>query len=339
MNLMLVCASHSPLIYFPAAESDPVRAMRTALAATKERILAFNPELIVLFGCDHYGGHQMVSMPAFCVAIEAKAMADVGGTPGQLRVPRDLALAAVASIRAHGVDVAVSYAMDVDHGFSQPLKELTGGVDSFPVLPIFVSCLQPPFVPFHRGRALGMACADFLGSLPFERVLLMGTGGLSHNPEHLFPAIDNVADEWKPYHLFGKRQSDVSQQAWLDYEISMHRLGAQMIARGEIPASALCISEEWDRNFLGSLCRGELAAFDQWKPADVIEGGGFGAMEILSWVTAAQTLRSATRGQPSVTFYSPLPDVAIGFGIVESSPEPSQIHLGSAPVGESKEAA
>ena len=319
--MMLVCASHSPLIYFPARESEGVRSMRAALAATRARILAFDPELIVLYGCDHYGGHQMVSMPAFCVAVEATAMADVGGTPGGLRVPRDIAVAAVNFIREHGVDVAVSYAMDVDHGFSQPLQELTGDVAAFPVLPIFVSCLQPPFVPFTRGRTLGMACADFLGSLQLERVLVIGTGGLSHNPEHLFPAIDNVAQEWKGYHLLGKRQNEVPQQAWLDYEIRMHKLGAQMIARGEIPPDALCISEEWDRAFLGHLCSGDLAAFDQWAAADVIRGGGFGAMEILSWVAATQTMQSATGKRPTPSFYQPLPDVAIGFAIVESLPE------------------
>jgi 2,3-dihydroxyphenylpropionate 1,2-dioxygenase len=320
--MMLVCASHSPLIYFPASENEAVRSMRAALAATRERILAFDPELIVLYGCDHYGGHQMVSMPAFCVAVEATALADVGGTPGALRVPRDMAVAAVNFIREHGVDVAVSYAMDVDHGFSQPLKELTGDVAAFPVLPIFVSCLQPPFVPFARGRALGKVCAAFLRSTQLERILVIGTGGLSHNPEHLFPAIDDVAEEWKSYHLLGKRQNEVPQEAWIDYEVRMHRLGAEMIARGEIPAEALCISEEWDRAFLRNLCKGDLAAFDECTAADVIQGGGFGAMEILSWVTATQTMQSATRVSPSPTFYRPLPEVAIGFGIVESLPAP-----------------
>src|SRR3546814_16231909 len=103
----------------------------------------------------------MDCMPSFCVGVEATAIADVGGTPGRLNVPRELAVRAVKAIRAAGVDTAVSYAMDVDHGFSPAIKRLLGGVNNYPVLPIFVSCLQPPFTPFARPRALGEADGRF----------------------------------------------------------------------------------------------------------------------------------------------------------------------------------
>src|SRR3546814_5407264 len=96
----------------------------------------------------------MDCMPSCCVGVEATAIADVGGTPGRLNVPRELAVQAVKAIRAAGVDTAVSYAMDVDHGFSQALKRLLGGVNTYPVLPIFVSCLQPPFSPDQQPTRL-----------------------------------------------------------------------------------------------------------------------------------------------------------------------------------------
>src|SRR3546814_19164800 len=89
--------------------------------------------------------------------------------------------------------------MDVDHGFSQALKRLLGGVNTYPVLPIFVSCLQPPFSPFARARALGEAVGSFARTLGQKRILFMGTGGLAHNPYHLFPPIDEVQPEWRPY--------------------------------------------------------------------------------------------------------------------------------------------
>ena len=322
MDMMLACSSHSPLLHFPAVESDGVIATRAALAETQRRVAAFDPELIVLFGCDHYGGQHMVSMPSFCVGVEATALEDVGGTPGRLDVPRDTAVAAVYALREDDVDVAVSFAMEVDHGFSQVLQDLTGGVAAYPVLPIFVSCLQPPFVPFKRGRALGSATARFLAGLDLQRVLVLGTGGLSHNPEHLFPAIDDVSDAWRPYHLHGRRQTDVPQQSWIDYEFEAHREGAQMIVERDLPLSALKISESWDRGFLARLCEGDLAGFDRTNPREVIRDGGFGAMETLSWVVAAQCYADATGGRAHTTFHRGVREVAVGFGIVEGEGRP-----------------
>jgi 2,3-dihydroxyphenylpropionate 1,2-dioxygenase len=296
--------------------------MRESIVATRNRVMEFNPDLVVLFGCDHYGGHQMASMPAFCIGVEAEALADVGGTAGMLNVPRGLAVSCLNAVRAAGVDAAVSYSMVVDHGFSQPLQEICGGVARYLVLPIFVSCLQPPFVPLKRARALGEAIAGFLSTLAFDRVLIMGTGGLSHDPSRLFPAIDDVSDEWRPYHLLGTRQSEVPQARWIAYEIDAHHRGVEMMRRGEFPAVALKISEPWDRAFLNVLERGDLVGFDRWTPKQVIDGGGFGAMEILTWIAAVQALANTTGRRPTTTFHRGIPDVGVGFAIAESDPAP-----------------
>ena len=322
MQLKLACASHSPLIYFPARETPDIDAMRAAMAEAQARLRAFDPQLIVMLGCDHYGGHQMASMPAFCVGVEATALADVGGTAGKLDVPRDIAVACVDAMREDGVDVAVSYAMEVDHGFSQALQELTGGVAAYPVLPLFVSCLQPPFVPFKRARAFGAAMARFVAGLPLDRVLILGTGGLSHDPERLFPAIDDVSDEWRPYHLLGTRQTDVPREKWLAYEAEAHRAAAAMLASGALPAGALKISAEWDRAFLDLLAHGDLSDVDRWTPSEVIGGGGFGAMEVLSWVAAVQCMDDATGERPRASFQRAIPEIGVGFGIAETEPAP-----------------
>ena len=322
MELKLVCGSHSPLIYFPARETPDTQAMRAAMAETQARVRRFDPQLIVMFGADHYGGHQMASMPAFCVGVEATALADVGGTPGALNVPRQIAVDCVDALREDGVDVAVSYAMEVDHGFSQALQELVGGIAAYPVLPLFVSCLQPPFVPFKRARAFGAAVARFIARLNVERVLILGSGGLSHDPEMLFPAIDDVSAEWRPYHLLGNRQSEVPQAKWIAYEIEAHHAAAGMLARGELPVEALKISADWDRRFLDLLANGDLAEVDRWTPRQVIADGGFGAMEVLAWVAAAQCMADATGARATASFHCAIPEVGVGFGIAESRPTP-----------------
>jgi 2,3-dihydroxyphenylpropionate 1,2-dioxygenase len=320
MQLMMACASHSPLMYLTTSEPDLLRRARGTLAALQHQIEAFDPQLVVLFGCDHYGGQQMFSMPAFCIGVEATALADVGGTAGKLNVPREIAVAAVKALRKSDVDVAVSYDMNVDHGFSQMLTETTGAVDRYPVLPIFVSCLQPPYVPFKRARALGTAMASYIASLDLDRVLILGTGGLSHNPSVFFPPIDAVSEEWRPYVLNGPRQNEVPQQAWIDYEIAAHTQAAQMLAVAEVPLQFLSIHEDWDREFLDLLCTGELADFNSWEPETIVADHGIGAMEILTWVAAAQCLQAAAGTRPHVAFHAGIREIGISFGVVEAAP-------------------
>jgi 2,3-dihydroxyphenylpropionate 1,2-dioxygenase len=321
-HAMLVTASHSPIIEFPEVETDAYHRVVAALDDVRAEVTAFDPELVVIFGVDHYGGHHMSCMPAFCVGVDATALADVGGTPGPLDVPRDLAVGAVDHLRRAGVDTAVSYAMDVDHGFTQALVRLTGGIDRYPVLPIFVSCIQPPFVPFRRARALGRAVADYLATLDVGRVLVIGTGGLSHNPRMLFPPIDEVGPEWRPYHLHGRAQQEVSQQAWIDYEIEAHKVAAAFLASPDIPDEAFGLHDDWDRAFLATYCAGDMSAFDSWDPTTVVDAAGIGAMEVLSWVAAGEAMTALTDLPPTQRLQQVCRVIGIGYGITSAGPAP-----------------
>lgn len=319
---MLVAASHSPIIEFPAADSDALQRVHAGLAEARAEINAFDPDLVVVFGVDHYGGQHMRSMPSFCVGVEATALADVGGTPGPLNVPRNVAVGAVNHARTAGVDVAVSYAMDVDHGFTQALMRLCGGLDKYPVLPVFVSCIQPPFVPFARARALGDTIGHYLATVDAQRVLLVGTGGLGHDPRILFPPIDEVGPEWRPYHLLGTTQSEVSQQSWIDYEIEAHQVAAAFLADPSIPDEAFGLHEDWDKAFLAQYCSGDLSGFDAWQPEQVVADGGIGAMEVLSWVAAGQAMAALTGAVPQTRLQQICRVIGVGFGIASAGPVP-----------------
>lgn len=320
MEFMMVSASHSPLLDFPAKETPPVRNILQALEQTRSRIADFRPDLVILFGVDHYGGQHMNCMPSFCVGVEAVALADVGGTPGPLNVPRTVAVEAVKAIRGRGVDTAVSYAMEVDHGFSQALRRLTGGLAAYPVLPIFMSCIQPPFSPYARARALGDAVGAYARTLDYGKILFLGTGGLAHNPAQLFPPIDVVGDEWKPYILRGKAQSDVPQQAWIDYEIGAHRMGAQMLAADQVTPEMAGLNDAWDKAFMRAFCSDDLSGFDAWDADQVMAEAGIGAVETQSWIAAGQAMLTATGAAPRQVFQEIAKEVGIGFGIAEAGP-------------------
>lgn len=320
MDVMLACASHSPLIYFPAKETEQTRSCRAAIDAERARVQAFDPELVVVFGTDHYGGQSMSSMPPFCVGTQATSLADVGGFAGTLRVDEGLAERLVDALRADDVDVAVSYAMEVDHGFSQVLHEFCGGVEAYPVLPVFVNCIAPPFVPFRRVAALGRAVGRFVRDLDISRVLLLGTGGVSHDPAFLFPAIHDVPEPWLPYHLLGTKQDEVSRQTWIDYEIAAHLGGAQMLADAAaagVPPSQFSLIQEFDDRFLDIVTRGDLEALDSWVPDEVVAEAGIGAMEVLSWVAANHAARELGVVHPEVRYHELIIEIGVGFAILE----------------------
>lgn len=153
---------------------------------------AFDPELVVVFAPDHYNGFFYDLMPQFCIGVEATSIGDYKSLAGPLDVPRDIALAMNEAVLAADIDIALSYRMQVDHGFAQALEVLLGGLDNYPVIPVFINSVAPPMASCRRSRLLGDAIGRFLSGLN-KRVLLVGSGGISHEPP--VPEIANACAE------------------------------------------------------------------------------------------------------------------------------------------------
>ena len=144
MTTRLICASHSPLLYCFKKEPADWDALKRTFKEQAAAVNAFDPELVLAFGSDHFNGFFMKNMPSFCVGFQAEAAGDIGGFPGPLQVPTDIAEKLVVDLRANGVDPAVSHSMTVDHAFSQTIHIMLGGLDKRPIIPIFIaspSCL------------------------------------------------------------------------------------------------------------------------------------------------------------------------------------------------------
>jgi hypothetical protein len=87
-----------------------------------------------------------------------------------------------------------------------------------------------------------------------------------------------------------------------------------------VPIERYGSKEKWDKGFLATFCRGELAVFDGWSPTDVVKATGIGAMEILSWIAAAAAMKAASGQSPREVFYRPCREFGIGCGIAEAAP-------------------
>src|SRR5690606_38201424 len=161
-------------------------------ALARARVEAFKPELVVIFTPDHYNGFFYDLMPPFCIGSGARAIGDFNSQAGELPVPRDLAMRLARAVVAAELDVAVSYRMEVDHGCAQPLALLTGSIDRYPVIPVFINSVAPPMASCRRARLLGGAIGRYLSTLD-KRVLIVGSGGLSHEPP--VPEIAGASSE------------------------------------------------------------------------------------------------------------------------------------------------
>lgn len=311
-EVLLQCLSHTPLVGHvdPAPQVlDEVRAM---VAAARDRVAAFDPELVLLFSPDHFNGFFYDVMPSFCIGAGAYAIGDFGSAAGEISVPFDLAEACAHAVIEDGVDVAISYRMQVDHGFAQPLEFLLGGLDAKPVIPIFINSVGAPLPTFRRARALGAAVGRWARSTGL-RVLLVGSGGLSHQPP-----VPEYATAPEPVREglrgAGRNLSPEARAARTNRVINAAR------AFVEDPSSLHPLNPAWDNGFLDLLSEQDFATLDGTDNATVSRLAGRSTHEVKSWVAAFAALASYGPYRASHRYYREIPEWIAGFGGLAARP-------------------
>lgn len=313
MPLALCCMSHSPLLDITTQHPDVERDVGAALAAGRAFAAEFDPDAVVAFVPDHFNGFFYRVMPPFCLGTAATAVGDYASPAGPLDVPAELAGACAQSVLDAGIDLAVSMRMELDHATAQPLRELFGALDARPVIPVFVNSAAPPLGPLSRARQLGAAIGRFFAGRE-ERVLLVGSGGLSHDPPvpDLRTAPPEVAERL------------ISGRPLRPEEAERKHSGAieegRRLAAGTSGRQAL--TPDWDNAFLDVLASGELGELDGWTNAE-IAGHGCGAHEIRTWAAAYAALAAGGPYEVSYRYYRPVPEYIAGFAVTTARPVPA----------------
>lgn len=303
--------SHSPLLNLPGPSQDLLDDVGSAIADAREFVADYDPELVVIFSPDHYNGFFYKVMPPFCIGMSASGIGDYGTHAGPLQVPENLAAGCAEAVLAAGVDVAVSAGMDVDHGTVQPLEKLFGDAASRPVIPIFINAIAVPLGPLHRCRALGAAVGNYVASLD-KRVLVLGSGGLSHSPPvpTLATAPPAVLERIVQGRPMTSEQRQARQAAVID--------AAKSFARGESGLQPL--NPDWDNRFVEIIDGGRLAELDGWSNSFIVHEGGGSAQEIRTWVAAFAALETAGPYRTTVRYYNPAAELIAGFAIRTAVP-------------------
>jgi 2,3-dihydroxyphenylpropionate 1,2-dioxygenase len=301
--------SHNPF----QIKSTPTGPAQTGFCKAAEKlgkwIADFDPELMVIFTPDHYNGFFYDLMPPFCIGVEAHGAADWDLPQDAINVPSDIARACVDAVRAADIDAAISHRMTVDHGVTIPLLVLTGGLRSYPVLPIFINCVAEPFPRCRRVRLLGHAVGRFAASLD-RRVLFLGSGGLSHDPPA--PRLVGAPPETREFVIAGRnisREEDKARQERVFQAARDLTAGSDAYR----PPNA-----EFDCRVLDHLAMQDLAVFDDFDNDWVDREGGIGGNEIRTWIAAFAALNAAGAYEAEVDFYAPIVEWMTGMAIARA---------------------
>lgn len=309
MSIKLKCLSHTPLRGLNDPGAEVVREVDQILAQARADVEAFDPELIVVFAPDHYNGLFYDLMPPFVIATAAESVGDYQTMSGPLSVPADLAMELTRHLLDSDLDIALSHRLQVDHGCTQTLEELTGSLTRYPVIPIIINSVAPPFGPYRRIRKLGAAVGRFLARID-KRVLVLGTGGLSHEPP--VPLLASAPEEVASFLIAGRNPTPEARAA----------RQARTIAAGKIygtPASVQTpLNPEWDEDFMRLLVEGRLDAIDDFSIEEISKAAGRSTHEIRTWVAAFAALAAAGPYTARKDYYRPINEWIAGYGVISA---------------------
>ncbi len=302
--------SHSPLMGLNPVAAPVEAALQSAITAAREQVRAFAPELVVLVAPDHYNGFFNELMPPFCIGTQARSVGDYLTPSGELHVDADAALALAERLMDEGFDLAVSRRMAVDHGFAQALQLLWGSLDTPPVLPIFVNAVAQPGIPrLRRCRQLGEAIGRFLDTVP-RRTLLIGSGGLSHEPP--VPTLAHPDPAVRERITFRNEPSPADRDAKTQRVMAAGRA----LAAGD--GSIKPLNPLWDRRWMDALAAGgaELDALCAMSEDSIEREAGLSAHESKSWLVARSALPTGRALPCPLRHYQAIPEYIAGFGVM-----------------------
>ncbi|WP_281690348.1 hypothetical protein [Pseudonocardia thermophila] len=304
-----VGASHSTLMnthWHQVAHKEDAHRFREALSIARDAVEAAQPDIAVVVGSNHFRGFWLDLIPAFTLGVGEVIAAGEAGTPkGLQRSDPEFAQTLAEELIDRGTEVALSARMQIDHGQTHAIQYLLRDLD-VPVVPLVINVFAAPLPRIDRCVQLGRNMAAALATLANRRVVIIASGGLSHQLP--WPA------DWR------NPQTDDEKflvEAWLNGRGEWERYDARR--REIITAAPASISEDFDRAFLSDLEAGALDRYTTYTSEDLAAAAGNGGQELRSWLTMAAALDFAPGRSLA---YAAVPEWLTGMGVALIEPAP-----------------
>ncbi len=178
------CVPHDPLITSAPsiAAAGQAEAVLKAFASVRTAIQALRADTAIVIGDDHCAMFAPNCHPSILIGI--------GDLEGPLepwlgierrQVPNDMALAEHVMTFGfrQGFDWAVAKSLTLDHSTMVPIHLAVP--PEVACIPIYIACGMTPLIRAERCKQLGQMLADAVAAFPpGRRVVIIGTGGISH---------------------------------------------------------------------------------------------------------------------------------------------------------------
>ncbi len=191
------------------------------------------PDVCIVVYNDHASAFSLEVIPTFAIGVAAEfPPADEGYGPRQ--VPNvtghpELAWHLAESLILDEFDMTIVNEMPVDHGLTVPLSVMYDQPDEWPcrVVPLCVNVIQYPAPLGRRCYRLGQAIRRAVDAFPGdERVLILGTGGMSHQLQGERAGLVNVDFDLA---FLDRLVSDPSAQAEVGHTEYLREAGSEGI--------------------------------------------------------------------------------------------------------------
>ena len=257
--------SHAALLITRADKAPEAqrRAVYGAFAEMGREIVASKPDGIVIVGTDHGRIYPLSSLPQYTIGVSALArgIGDAGLPQRDIRIHQAFARQILVGCLDAEVDLAYSESMTIDHSFLAPLLLSIPELD-IPIVPLVQNCNAPPLPTLKRSHAVGKALGEAICRAPAGRVVVIGTGGLSH-------WVGSPA-----YQSFMTEPAGTRLERQKEYPLTLTDTGP--------------VNEDFDRAFIDLICHGKAHQFlQEWDTDRLRTAGGNGAQEVRNWLLIA----------------------------------------------------
>ena len=171
------------------APQDQQDAVLAGDAEFHRRMEELKPDVVIGVANDHLLNAPLDNVPDFCVGLAEDWQGPAPWFRDWLNVPdyqikghRELGRALVRESAKAGINHAFAQELLFDDNWSVPLKFLFPKYD-VRFVPMHMNCIVPPLPSASHCLEVGAQIARIVESFPSdERVVVMATGGLSHDP-------------------------------------------------------------------------------------------------------------------------------------------------------------
>lgn len=235
--------SHVPSVgpaFDRGKQQDPAwKPLFDAYVPVRDWLAKLRPDVAIVVYNDHVAEFPFDKYPTFALgAADEYGIADEGfGTRPLPAVPGDaeLSIHLCESLIADEFDLTVCQTMGVEHGFLVPMnlcfphEARSDGTAAWPIksIPLQVNVVQHPLPTARRCYRLGQALRRAVESYPADaRVVVMGTGGMSHQLQgKRFGYMNEAFDQW----FLDELERNPEGLAQLSHQKIMEEAGAEAV--------------------------------------------------------------------------------------------------------------